>query len=184
MHHQTTCCDRPPRHSTMLKNVRYMLPTKPYTTPLWSATVTPTSLGERTKMKIRFKRRHNYITANACSYTCVSLYSFASLIPRPLDRQTARVRGYTFTSSHTTHSTPLAHSRHTHLIAAAFERRHSIQGDQTLLKTDTMAYQESTPNKKGSFDEHSSLEDLIRKLATECNIYFQADILNHMNNIW
>ena len=106
---------------------------------------------------------------------------YVSLISRPLVKQPGY---FTFTSSHTTHSTPPAHSRHTHLIAAAFERRHSIQGDQTLLKTDTMAYQESTPNKKGSFDEHSSLEDLIRKLATECNIYFQADILNHMNNIW
>ena len=89
-----------------------------------------------------------------------------------------------------THSTlptlPPALSHQTHLIAAAFERRHSIQADYPLLKTDTMAFpsQESTSNKKGNFDEHSSLEDLIRKLATEGNIYFQADILNHMNNIW
>ena len=129
-------------------------------------------------MRIRVRRRHNYITADLdlllhlCVLVRLHLLTHSTLPTLP--------------TLPTFPTLPPAHSHQTHLIAAAFERRHSIQGDTTLLKTDTLAFpfQESTPNKKGNFDEHSSLEDLIRKLATEGNIYFQADILNHMNNIW
>ena len=133
-------------------------------------------------MRIRVRRRHNYITADLdlLLHLCV-------LVRFHLLTYSTHSTPHTLHTFHTPHTpNPPAHSHQTHLIAAAFERRHSIQGDTTLLKTDTLAFpfQESTPNKKGNFDEHSSLEDLIRKLATEGNIYFQADILNHMNNIW
>ena len=156
-------------------------------------------------MRIRVRRRHNYITADLdlllhlCVLVRLHLLTHSTLPPLPTHSTLPTLPTLPTLSTHSTLSTystlptlptfptlPPAHSHQTHLIAAAFERRHSIQGDTTLLKTDTLAFpfQESTPNKKGNFDEHSSLEDLIRKLATEGNIYFQADILNHMNNIW